>query len=74
MIASGACPSDDEQAAAVADAFVLKHSDYVCNEKNSAAMVNYMESSRLNPLEEKSLERAYADLKRYGGLALYRKS
>jgi hypothetical protein len=73
LLSSGHCPSEDEKAEAVANEFLSRHKDFIPEPANSKAMIAYMESHKLNPLEKKSYDHAYKALKKASQLDLYAK-
>jgi hypothetical protein len=73
VLSSGHCPTEEEKVEAVANEFLSRHKDFIPEPANSKAMIAYMESHKLNPVEKKSYDRAYKALKKARQLDLYSK-
>ena len=41
-----------------------KHKDYIKDSNNSQIMMAYLDDHKLNPMDEKSYEKAYSNLKK----------
>jgi hypothetical protein len=70
LLSAGHCLSDDEKAAAAANAFVTHHKEFVRSQQNSEVLTAYCDTHNLDPRDEKSYERAYKDLRKSKKLAL----
>jgi len=71
---SGYCPTDEDNVVTTSHDFVSHHKDFIPCSANGEAMALYMEEHKLSPLEMKSYEKAYKELKKAGQLKLTAKA
>lgn len=70
-IASGYCPTFNQQISEAVNSVTTRHRDYMPVQANSDAMAKYVTDHRFDPRQQKSWERAYNDLRKQGALQLY---